>query len=93
MTFNEIIHSEIGQFQSKELYENFGIDVIENTSDEINALALEMDDRLNGTWVTTVEDEILQDKFRCLFEPNDLHQVFLSRMGAEFLKQNKDLLP
>ena len=93
LTFNEIIHSEIGQFQSKELYENFGIDVIENTSDEINALALEMDDRLNGTWVTTVEDEILQDKFRCLFEPNDLHQVFLSRMGAEFLKQNKDLLP
>ena len=51
-----------------------------------------MDERLKGTWQTTEEDEELQQRFWSLFKPSELNQVFLSRIGAEFLRQNRELL-
>ena len=50
-----------------------------------------MDDRLNGIWETNEEDEELQRRFRALFGPDKLKSPSL-RMGAEFLRQNRDLL-
>ena len=67
------------------------LEFIENTSEEITAVALEMDDRLNGIWETNEEDEELQRRFWALFGPDKLKSPSL-RMGAEFLRQNRDLL-
>ena len=67
------------------------LEFIENTSEEITAVALEMDDRLNGIWETNEEDEELQRRFWALFGPDKLKSTSL-RMGAEFLRQNRDLL-
>lgn len=55
-------------------------------------ISVEMDERLKGTWQTTEEDEELQRRFWSLFKPSELNRVFRSRIGAEFLRQNRELL-
>lgn len=92
LSFREILSSEVGMLQRSDQYEQLGIEVLENTPDEITALAIEMDERLKGTWQTTEEDEELQRRFWLLFKPSELNRVFLSRIGAVFLRQNKELL-
>lgn len=92
MTFREILESGVGRFLQTEKYEQLGIEVIENTPEEITAVAIEMDERLKGTWQATEEDEELQGRFWSLFKPSELNGVFLSRIGTEFLRQNRELL-
>ncbi len=92
LSFREMIDATAGKFAVTEDYEKLGIDVIENTPEEITALAIEMDERLNNRWQTTEEDKELQQRFWSLYKPNELHGVLLSRIGAEFLRQNKTLL-
>lgn len=93
MTFREILNSEVGTFLRTEDYEHTEIEYIENTSKEITAAALEADERLRGTWRTTKEDEELQRRFLELFpSKSQLHGKYRSRIGAEFLRQNQELL-
>ena len=56
------------------------------------ALAIEMDERLKGTWQATKEDEELQTEFWSLFKPSEFNKVFVSRIGADFLRRNRELL-
>lgn len=92
LTFQEILSSEIGHFLNTEQYDHLGIDVVENTPEEITAAVIEMDDRLKGTWEPADEDEDLQRRFLSLYQPDDENRTFLSRVGADFLRQHKDLL-
>lgn len=94
LTFREIFDSDIGGFCKSQQYEQFAIEVVQNTPEEIAALAVEMDERLKRTWHTTEEDEELQQRFWSLFKPSklQLHGTIVSRIGAEFLRQNKELL-
>ncbi len=92
MTFGEILDSGVGKFLHSERYEQLEIEIVENTPEEITALAIEMDERLKGTWQATAEDEELQRRFWLLFKPSELNRVFLSRIGAEFLRQHRELL-
>lgn len=92
LTFREILDSGVGRFLYGEQYEQLGIEVVENTPEQITALAIEMDERLKGTWKTTEEDEELQRRFWSLFKPSELNGVLLSHIGMEFLRQNRELL-
>lgn len=92
MTFREIFDSGAGRFLRSEQYEQIGVDVIENTSEEIKALAIEMDERLNGTWQTNEENEELQKRFWDIFPKSELHGEIKSHIGAQFLRQNRELL-
>jgi putative glycosyltransferase (TIGR04372 family) len=92
LTVREILESGIGRFERTEQYEQLGIEVVENTPEEITALVLEMDERLNGTWETTKEDEQLQRLFWSLLKPSKMNQAFEIRIGAEFLRQHRALL-
>lgn len=92
LTFREILDSGIGRFLESKEYERAGIEAIDNTPEEITALAVEMDERLKGEWRSTEEDKELQQRFWGLFKPNDLNRIFLSRIGAQFLRQNRQLL-
>ena len=92
LTFREILDLEAGRFLESEKYKRLGIEVAENTPEEITALVIEMDERLKGTWKTTEEDEGLQRRFRSLFKPSELNGVFLSHIGTQFLRQNRELL-
>lgn len=92
LSFSEILRSEIGNFLYSYQYEKSGIDVIENTSEEIKDVVMEMDKRLAGTWRPSDEDEELQCRFWSLFKQNKLHGKITARIGSEFLRQNKELL-
>jgi putative glycosyltransferase (TIGR04372 family) len=92
LTFREIIDSGVGRFASDAEFEEEGIDLIENTPEEITALALEMDDRINGTWEATKEDDELQEEYWSIFRRTEFHAKDIGRLGAEFLRQNRGLL-
>ena len=92
MTFREIFESGVGRFLRTEQYDRVEIEVVENTPDEITQVVVEKDERLKGTWETTEEDEELQRRFWTLFKKSELHGIIKARIGAEFLRQNKNLL-
>ncbi|MFH1593942.1 MAG: TIGR04372 family glycosyltransferase [Candidatus Omnitrophota bacterium] len=92
LTFREVIDSGVGRFIMTEHFAEEGIEVVDNTPEEIADMVREMDDRLNGRWRTTEEDEELQRSFWSLFKPSYLNKLFLLRIGSEFLRQNKELL-
>lgn len=92
LTFREILNSGVGSFIEGEKYEQLGIEVIENNPEEITALAVEMDERVKGTWQTTEDDEELQRRFWSLFKPSKWHGTFVLRIGEAFLRQNQGLL-
>ena len=92
MTFSEIFNSGAGRFVQTQKFEQAGISLIENSPEEVAVLAIEMDDRLKGTWKSTEEDEKLQERFWRLFPKSELHGEIFSRIGTEFLRQNQELL-
>lgn len=89
MTFREIFASGAGRFLDFSKYEDMGIDLMKSTPEEIAAVVLEMEGRLKGTWQTTEEDEELQRRFWEIFPRSELHGEIRSRIGADFLRQNK----
>jgi putative glycosyltransferase (TIGR04372 family) len=93
LTFPEIFRSGIMRFLRNELYEKYELDIVDNTPEEISALAVEMDERLKGTWRSTDEDEELQRRFRELFgKYAKLDTVIRARIGTQFLRDNRVLL-
>jgi len=92
MTFREILDSGASRFLHSEEYQELGIELVDNSPDEITALAIEMDERLNNTWEITQEDEYLQQSYWSLFDPSHLGYSSASRIGADFLRRNRDLL-
>ena len=92
LTFHEILKSEIGRFPYSGQYEKYGIEVIQNSPEEIWDAVEEMEQRLRGYWTASEEYEELQRRFWSLYEKNDLHGVIRARIGSKFLLQNRDLL-
>lgn len=91
LTFKEIINSDLGYASNGDIFKKMGVELIENTPEEIKAVAIEMENRLKGKWETTEEDEELQQRFWALFGSDKLKSPDL-RIGAKFLRQNKELL-
>jgi len=66
--------------------------VIQNTAQEILDLAKEMNERLDGTFKITEEDDELQKRFHSLIQPDDYYYGTPARIGAKFLMENKELI-
>ena len=92
LTFKEIINSEIIDYEWAELYTKAKLKVIDNTPKEILDLTIEANERLDGIWKTTKEDEKLQKKYKSLFKKGSHCYGFPSRIGTKFLRENKELL-
>lgn len=70
-----------------------GLEIVDNSAQEILDLAMEMEQRSSGTWRSTPEDEELQDRLRrILREEGASLGPGLSRVGAQFLRENRALL-
>jgi putative glycosyltransferase (TIGR04372 family) len=76
-------------FSDERHQERLGVRLVKNTAEEILAACDEMEARLDGTWVTTEEDEILQKKYWDLICDSGHNG---GRIGAQFLRDNQDLL-
>jgi putative glycosyltransferase (TIGR04372 family) len=74
--------------------ERLGVRLIKNTVEEIKAVCDEMNARIDGTWVTTEEDEELQRRYQELIVKysNKPEWNGGGRIGAQFLRENQDLL-
>ena len=92
LTFREIIYSNINEWNETDLYKEAGIKVVDNSADEILAVVQEMNSRIEDTWVETEEDKELQNCFRSLFQQGYHCYGFPSRIGANFLRENRQLL-
>jgi len=92
LTFREILKSGIGRLFESGDYVKRGIEIIQNTPEEIRDVSEEMLERLAGRWKIDDEQEALQRRFWSLYETNDLHGVIRARIGSKFLMQNKNLL-
>ncbi|MBU1121689.1 MAG: TIGR04372 family glycosyltransferase, partial [Candidatus Omnitrophica bacterium] len=93
LTFSEIFNSEIGGFTRNFQYEQQGIKVVENTPEEIRGLVIEMEERIKGQCQRNTEDKRLQERFWTLFKSDSINnKSFPARVGADFLRKNKELL-
>ena len=69
------------------------IEIVKNTAEEITEVVLEMNQRIDGTWVETDEDIELQERFKKLRQSQPPWKVQQSvRIGAAFLRRYKHLL-
>lgn len=92
LTFREIFEQRISTWLHGKNYSLAGLEVIENDSQEILAVVKEMNSILDGSYKYTEEDDFLQRKYWSLIKPRDFCYGCPSRIGREFLIQNKGLL-
>jgi len=92
MTFAEMAGPVLGGLCDIKEYDRLGIDIVENTPEEITELVIEMDERIKGRWKTTEEDEALQRRLGSLFTHGRLHGRVMTHMGTKFLRNNRELL-
>lgn len=92
MTKSEIVESEDGALAGAWWRRETGIELVENTAEEITAVAIEIKARLKGTWRGTKMDEELQREFWSLYVPSEANTVPRARIGAEFLRNHPELL-
>jgi putative glycosyltransferase (TIGR04372 family) len=93
MRFDEVLGGPAGNFRFATLYDEAGIEVVENSPDEILELVREMLDRLDGTCRDADGDQELQERFMRLLQPRHYSYGAASRIGAAFLRKYQYLLP
>ena len=77
-------------------YTSRGVELVENTPEEIRDIVIEMAERLEGKWQPHENDEILQRRFWEIFQIDAvnsydglrLHGEIRGRFGAAFLRNN-----
>lgn len=96
LTLKEIFTQNVGFCIASSDYQSKGVDLIENTPEEIRDVVIEMVERLEGVWQPDEADESLQRKFWEIFPVNavghdgvPLHGEIRSRYGANFLRKNR----
>jgi putative glycosyltransferase (TIGR04372 family) len=92
LTFGETFESGVGRYLHAKEYLRAGLEVVENTTQEILDLCREMNERLDGTYECSEEDEELQRRFHSLIRPHHYCYGTPARIGANFLRENRQLL-
>jgi len=90
--FDTIMSAPNPNLRLADEYEQAGIELVNNSREEILELTIEMYQRVMGTYVSQPEDEVLQSKFRSLFKPGHQSYGSSSLVGASFLRKYKNLL-
>lgn len=92
LTFREILKnfSILGKF--KDLKKEAGIELVENSPEEIKQASNEIHQRINGTWICSEEDEEDQANFQAVLKSFAPHACGFFRIGKHFLRHHRDLL-
>lgn len=90
--FRRIIESGAGRFLRSEKFREAGLELVDNTPEELIAFSDEMLARLDGTWKAQEGDEDLQRRFRALMPAAYPMSRLPARVGAHFLRAHRDLL-
>ena len=97
LTFPEILSSPLGAAFLQFQYDKLGVEILENTPEEINDIVLEMLMRLDGELTFSAPDERLQERFQSLTAgcgtfPGAKDLTINCRMGKDFLREYATLL-
>jgi len=92
LSFRETVEFGSEYFGESYMYGDAGLELVENSPEEIVSLVKEMNDRLDGIWVAEDEDEDLQQRFKDIYRPGHRSHGFPSRIGSQFLRENRELL-
>lgn len=92
LTFTEILTSDVKDLYTPSTLNPLGIEVHDNTPEEILDATREMDERLNGTWQETDEDRRRQAQFWALYRKHTTDFPCDSKIGTAFLRENPNWL-
>lgn len=92
LTFDEIIDSGLGAEFDARGYARRGIQLIDNSAEEIKAVIFEMVARLDGTHKDQPNDQDRQDRFWALLAKSKYQGYRKGRVGSSFLRENQELL-
>jgi putative glycosyltransferase (TIGR04372 family) len=93
LSFAEILNTEVGNFRDSNDFINAGIELINNTPEEILDLFIEQFLNIASTGYNyTIDDELLQEKYKLLITQKHYAYGSTSRIGAKFLKKYNYLL-
>jgi len=91
-TFAEALSSPSSNYRFADQFEIDGLELVENSPEEILELSREMLERVEGRWAATPDDEELQKSFHSLFRPGHYTYGSLARCGRDFLRRHQNLL-
>ena len=91
LTFPEILSSDIGDYWLNEKYDNAGLEPLQNSKEEVLAITKEMNQRLDGTFDSTEQDEQLQEQFQALLRPGHRGYGSPARLAATYLRAHQEL--
>ncbi len=100
LTLSEIFNNGVGFCMNGQDFQLQGVELIENTAEEIRDIAVEMATRIDGSWLQHEDDASLQQRFWEIFPTNSvdsyagnrLHGEIRARFGAAFLRNNREWL-
>jgi putative glycosyltransferase (TIGR04372 family) len=92
LSLKSIIESGIGAFGTTNEFVENGVELIENTPEEIKDAVVEMMLRLNGKWHDNWYDSQARSSVESIYSKSELNGKILSRFGTAFLKDNLYLL-
>jgi putative glycosyltransferase (TIGR04372 family) len=101
LTFREMLDLGLGQgnFRAiREISNRLGLELLENTPEEIYQAAMEMRQRLQSTFQPSAEDEELQRRFLSILRsypeviPLEPGRDEYVKIGTDFLRRHADLL-
>ena len=99
LTLPEIVISEIASCHTTKKFEDLGVELIENSPEEIKDIVVEIVERLEGKWKSTELDDKLQNKFWNIFYSSNYINRYKTeqgklkaRFGTKFLRENPDWL-
>lgn len=96
LPLHELADYDISNLTRTDRLKASGLNVVDNTSQEIRQLLLEMNARLDGTWVSDPVDEELQRTFWSWFveaigpEGRAIHGEIRARFGADYLRAHRE---
>ncbi len=92
LPFFKIMRSPIANFRRSYLFQTAGLEVVENSSEDINDLVEEALLRVNDQWIDTPEMKTRQTQFKKLFHKHHYGYYSSSRIGSVFLTKYLALL-
>lgn len=93
LRFSEISAGDIGLTAWSHLrYKQANLEPVTSSAEEVAQLAVEMNERVDGTFVLTPDDIELQNRFRRLFKPSHAPYYATCQVGRDFLRNNTELL-
>ena len=100
LSLGDIVRGGLAFCLEASCFKTHGVELVDNTPEEIRDVAIEMAEQLRGTWSGEVDDERLQERFREVYE-TELRNVspawlpsgsLRSRYSARFLREHPEWL-